>query len=100
VAKLNLTIEEGPLATGLHPLRYTRPIVVAHAPALFLLPCGDPRCVDGGYDLTRAVLSGLASHAPRFSGECACEGSVGSSACGRKLRFLADADYASELAAV
>jgi hypothetical protein len=72
---------------------HTRRVVVDRAPALFLLPCGDSRCVDGEHDLTTSVMRALRSKATSFHGEDGCSGSVGPSPCSRVLRFEAVATY-------
>ena len=73
--------------------RYTRRIVVDQAPALFLVPCGDPRCVGDAHDLTVEVMRALRSQETSFHGEEECAGSVGSSGCPHVLRFKAVASY-------
>jgi hypothetical protein len=75
---------------------HIRRVVVDHAPALFLVPCGDPRCVDGEHDLTNTVLRALRSRETSFHGEDACRGSIGPSACSRVLQFDAFAAYGPE----
>ncbi len=75
---------------------HTRRVVVDRAPALFLSPCGDPRCVDGGHDLTNVVMRALRCRETSFQGEDKCSGSLGSSACSRVLRFEAIAVYRPE----
>lgn len=72
---------------------HVRRIVVEHAPALFLLPCGDSRCTDGGHDITYAVMRALREHRTTFSGEDHCTGAIGSASCGRTLHFEAEAEY-------
>jgi hypothetical protein len=73
--------------------RYIRRIVIGTAPALFFLPCGDPRCVDGGHDVTSAVMQALRAHNQSFDGTDDCLGSIGPSACARVLHFGAVAQY-------
>ena len=73
--------------------RYLRRIVVETAPALFFLPCGDPRCLDGGHDVTGTVMRAIRSRARAFHGTDDCYGSVGSTTCGRVLHFDATAEY-------
>src|SRR6201995_5963313 len=52
--KLDLEEHEG---TSRRPEQnHIRHIVVASAPALFMVPCGDSRCKDGGHDITREVM--------------------------------------------
>ena len=72
---------------------HVRRIVVERAPALFVLPCGDTRCKDGGHDVTHAILRGLRAGQPRFDGEDTCVGSLGSGQCSRTLHFVAIATY-------
>jgi hypothetical protein len=73
--------------------KYTRRVVVDRAPALFLVPCGDPRCEGEDHDLTSAVMRALRSHEGTFRGEDECTGSVGPSPCARIVRFEAVATY-------
>ncbi len=72
---------------------HTRRVVVAHAPALFIVPCSDGSCRDGGHDITHDVLRGLRESRAEISGQDACYGHVGNADCGRVLRFTAFADY-------
>jgi len=74
---------------------HTRRIQVATAPALFVLPCGDSQCKDGGHELTAEVLSALRSHKLQFEGEDSCRGVIGSAECRRVLRYVAVASYRS-----
>jgi hypothetical protein len=67
--------------------------VVASAPALFVLPCRDTQCKDGGHDLTNVILAALRRQKERFEGEDACLGVVGSAGCSRVLGFVAVATY-------
>jgi len=73
--------------------KYIRRIIVDTAPALFLLPCGDPRCADGGHDVTATVMRALRARSARFDGADDCPGSVGSGACARVVHFDAIAEY-------
>ena len=66
---------------------------VASAPALFVMPCHDAHCKDGGHDLTREILAELRQRNGRFTGEDACRGTVGSSGCSRVLGYVAVATY-------
>jgi hypothetical protein len=74
---------------------HTRIVVVASAPALFVLPCHDTQCKDGGHDLTNEILAGLRTKKARFEGEDPCSGVVGSAACSRVLGYVAVATYHS-----
>ena len=90
---LKLEIEErmngGSVAEPVH----VRRVVVEHAPALFVITCGDPRCKDGGHDITRSVMDGLRAHQERFEGEDICIGSLGTAQCSRVLHFVCVATY-------
>lgn len=94
--ELSLQIDEYRNACSLQAARHTRRVVVATAPALFLLPCHEDRCEEGGYDFTYEIMRGLRSSLVEFSGEGTCPGRVGHDACGRVLRFTAHATYDSE----
>ena len=67
LVSLRLEIEEHAAGAASQP-RHIRRIVVDHAPALFLVACGDPRCVEGEHDVTRTVMQALRSHETTFTG--------------------------------
>jgi hypothetical protein len=90
---LRFEVEEKSGTSSAVQPKYTRFIVVASAPALFLLPCGDSNCTDGGHDITSFVMTALRAHKTHFSGEDECRGSIGTSFCARVLHFTASADY-------
>jgi len=75
---------------------HVRIVVVPRAAALFVVPCSDPQCKDGGHDVTHMVMAHLRSHHTSFEGNCSCSGSLGAAAapCGRILSFEANATYA------
>jgi hypothetical protein len=73
--------------------KYTRRIMVDHAPALFLVPCGDPRCSGEEHDLTHEMMRALHSQRTSFEGDDECRGSVGPGSCTRVLKFEAVATY-------
>jgi hypothetical protein len=70
-----------------------RKIVVERAPALFLIPCGDPRCEEGGHDATVDIMRALRSGHTKFEGQDECHGNVAQSRCMRILWFEATAEY-------
>ena len=74
---------------------HVRHVVVPSAPALFVMPCRDPQCRDGGHDVTAQVMAALQRKRERFDGESACPGSVGSAGCARVLGFAGAATYGS-----
>jgi hypothetical protein len=90
---LKLRLEEHRAGGTLAEASHLRPIVVAHAPALFVFTCQDSSCKDGGHDLTSEILLGLKSKKEEFQGEDACRGQVGSAECARVLRYTATATY-------
>lgn len=72
--------------------RYTKPVVVATAPAHFEIHCLEPRC-DGYHDITSTVMAGLGAERGAFSGSSECHGTLGTMPCGRVLVFSAEATY-------
>jgi len=91
LVSLKLDVEERCGVVG--GTKHTRRIVVERAPALFLVPCSDPRCAGDEHDLTMDVMRALRSGATTFRGEDGCGGSVGPSPCSRVLGFEASATY-------
>jgi hypothetical protein len=88
--KLDLEVEE---RCGVGGTKHIRRVMVERAPALFLVPCGDPRCVDGGHDITLTVLRALREREATFDGTDECQGTIGSSPCLRVLHFDGTAEY-------
>jgi hypothetical protein len=93
LTSLSLSIEERTGGNSLTEPKYLRRIVVGGAPALFLLPCGDPRCNEGGHDVTPYIMSSLLRREGSFQGEDACCGSLGAGPCLRVLRYQGAAEY-------
>ena len=69
-------------------------IALEHAPSVFLIPCGEPRCKHGSYDLTDSILPALRQGSSRIEARDTCMGDVGSAQCGRVLHCVAVAEYA------
>jgi hypothetical protein len=90
LVRLEIAIEE---RSEVGTIRHTRRVVVGRAPALFLVPCGDARCVDGVHDLTAAVMSALHANEKAFGGDDGCGGSLGLGSCARVIHFAATAEY-------
>ncbi|MGH7280481.1 MAG: hypothetical protein ACRELY_03075 [Polyangiaceae bacterium] len=92
---LALEIREtsGAAASAATPMHIRR-IMVEHAPALFVMPCGDARCQHGGHDITSILRSHLRSNETRFEGDHECRGSTDDAMCSRVLHFVATATYA------
>jgi hypothetical protein len=75
---------------------HTRHVIVQSAPALFVLPCHDSRCKDGGHDITQAILTALKTKQERFQGEDACPGVIGTASCARVLDYVGVATYQAQ----
>ncbi len=90
LTNLRLDIEE---RFGSGAVKHTRRFVVDSARALFLVPCGDPRCVDGEHELTSQVMRALRAGETSFDGSDDCSGNIGSSGCLRVVRFHGVAEY-------
>jgi hypothetical protein len=93
LASLKLDVEERRSGGVVAEASHIRRIVIEHAPALFVLPCGDPSCKEGGHDVTHTVMRALRDRAERFEGEDVCAGQIGSAPCHRVLRYVATATY-------
>ncbi len=90
LTSLKLMVEE---RDGVAGTKHLRLFVVDRAPALFLVPCGDPRCPDGEHDLTTTVMHALLARETSFRGSDKCTGSIGPSACARVVHFDATAVF-------
>ncbi|HLV22218.1 MAG TPA: hypothetical protein VKZ49_15100 [Polyangiaceae bacterium] len=95
LAQLDMNIEERRAGTKLLESTHIRRVVVEHARALFVLPCGDRACKEGGHDITAEVLHALRAGKNEFEGEDPCVGQTGSASCQRVLRYVAHAEYRS-----
>ena len=95
LASLRLEVSEKRGDVGIAEAAHIRRVVVEHAPALFLIPCGESSCKDGGHDITRAVLRGLENKATVYEGDDPCSGQTGTASCSRILVFTAYATYKS-----
>ena len=93
LSSLRFKIEEYRAGGSLAETGHVRPIVVANAPALFVFPCQDSSCKDGGHDVTSEITTALRNGKEQFQGEDACRGQVGSAECSRVLRYSATATY-------
>lgn len=78
---------------GSTSVRYKKLVVVASAPALFVFPCTEPRCEEGGHDVTTAIMAALYRRMTTLEGDSRCDGSVGSAPCGREIHYSVVADY-------
>jgi hypothetical protein len=94
LASLSIEIAERRAGSPIADAKHTRRVVVATAPALFELLCGDRDCKHGGHDLTRPIMAALKEGKERLESEDPCHGSVGSANCARVLEYLVIATYA------
>ena len=86
--ELSESRREGPI-----DLSHIKRIVVENAPSVFVLPCGEPRCRRGSYDLTGSIIAGLHRGVARIVASDTCLGDVGSAQCGRVMHCIAVAEY-------
>lgn len=93
VKSLRLEIEERRQGAAVPETVHVRHVAVAHAPALFDLPCLDTTCTGGGHDVTLAIVRSLRSRLAKFEGEHACNGTTRTAPCTRVLRYVALATY-------
>jgi hypothetical protein len=73
--------------------KHTKLVVVARSPAMFVMACGQPACVDGGYDITRDVMFALERGHKEYEGETACRGTTGSAACSGVITYRVSAEF-------
>jgi len=90
---LRLEVEERSGAASVTQSNYIRRIVVASAPALFLIPCGDPDCTEGGHDITVPVMGALQRRQTDLRTSDDCHGSLGSANCSRVVHCQMVAEY-------
>jgi hypothetical protein len=90
---LKLEISEQSTVSPPNQPKHIRRIVVAHAPALFLIPCGDPQCSDGGHDVTGTIMNALHRHEASFKGDDPCRGTLGPTICSRTMHYEGFAEY-------
>jgi hypothetical protein len=99
LTELHIQVDETQKGGSVGGRRYIWRVVLTQAPALFEVSCSDPQCEDGGYDLTREILSALASRRTRFEGQQSCAGQCRVNECGRVLHYVATATYRDERSA-
>jgi hypothetical protein len=85
-----VVVEEANATTMTH----RRHVVIANAPVLFLVSCGDKACEDGGHDITTDVMTSLAHAQSQSEGEHPCAGQVATVPCARRIRYTICAEYA------
>jgi hypothetical protein len=90
---LRLEIEEHRGSSTLAETKHVRLVVVSRAPALFVLPCGDGDCRDGGHDLTDIMMKHLCDREAEFVVEHACAGDIRGVHCDRIVRVRASSTF-------
>jgi hypothetical protein len=93
LATLRLEVEDRRGVANAGDPKHVRLIVVDSAPALFILPCGDRACRDGGHDVTDAVMRSLQSRTARFEIDDPCHGSIGTASCNATMHIVVSATY-------
>ena len=93
LATLRLAVEERRATVTSAESKHLRHVIVDRAPALFVIPCGDPSCDGGGYDLTNPIMRELRAHRTEFAVDDECFGNVGTTRCGRMVHAVATATY-------
>ena len=78
---------------GTSTMKHRKHVVVAIAPALFWIACGDKECNDGGHDITAEIMRALRQKKTQLTGEHACDGQTGSVACARTIQYEMSAAY-------
>jgi hypothetical protein len=91
---LRLVIEESRGTTSLAEARHVRIVIVDRAPALFMIPCGDNDCRDGGHDVTRELMNHVRAKDKEFVVKDSCLGTVRDVPCGRTVIVKATATHA------
>jgi hypothetical protein len=92
LAALSIRIDEKSVITA---PKYVRRFVVNSAPAVFIVPCSDQNCGEGGHDITTEVVGALRSHRRNFSGTHVCSGWIGSDRCTRTIWYEVEAEFAA-----
>lgn len=90
---LKIVIEEWRDEQFISGARYTKHVIVTGAPARFEVPCGEPRCLDGGHDITSELMRALRDQRATVEGRSECRGGFGDRGCTRVVRFAAFATY-------
>jgi hypothetical protein len=93
IRTLRLEVEEHRGSSAVAETKHVRIVMVDRGPALFVLPCGDSECRDGGHDITSDVMDRLRRGVTEFVVEDRCFGRVRDVPCGRVVRVIATASY-------
>jgi hypothetical protein len=90
LSELEIAIVE---LSGVASVSHRKRFAVATAPALIIIPCGDPNCDDGGHDITYDVLQTLRGGQTQARREHDCRGQVASAPCRRRIEYDVRATY-------
>ncbi len=90
---LRLEIDERRGSGAVTGSTHIRRVVVENAPALFIFPCSDRDCKEGGHDLTDEIVRSLGRSETTFEGTHVCDGQLGSARCGSILKYVGTATY-------
>ncbi len=93
LVSLRLELAESKRGTTTKEAVRIQHVIVARAAALFLVPCSDTRCREGGHDITRELLFALRRGASTAEGSSLCRGEINNDECGRELTFSCSATY-------
>jgi hypothetical protein len=93
LASLRINVEDRRSGVVGTESKHVRVVVVERAPALFVVPCGDPACDGGGVDLTGPILRDLRAHKTEGTFERSCDGTSGNAPCARVVRATIQATY-------
>jgi hypothetical protein len=93
---LSLQIDQRRVESPQPGVIHVRRVVVDTAPALFVVPCCDRECKEGGHDLTYDILAALRKGLKKFDGTNMCSGQLGTGACHSMLRYSATASYKTD----
>lgn len=93
ITSLELELAEFRSEGSVAQVSYRKVVVVARAPALFEIRCSDSDCIDGGHNLTSAIMTALRERSARFSGYGVCRGDRRNESCSRRLEYRGLATY-------
>ena len=93
LATLRLAVEERRATVTAAESKHLRHVIVNRAPALFIIPCGDPSC-DGGATTDDPIMRELRAHRTA-SRSTTSASATRTSRCGRNVHAVGTATYRS-----
>ncbi|GAC1353173.1 MAG: hypothetical protein NVS3B20_21480 [Polyangiales bacterium] len=81
--------------SGISESKHVRRVVVDRAPALFVIPCGDRACKEGGHDVTFEVMRALRAGHTHFEGNHTCSGNIGTGSCNTTVHYVGTARFSN-----